>query len=396
MTLPSDQPPPRVDGNDHAGINRRQFLALGGALPWLGSAAAAQSAPLADAPVRLNLPGLAGRDQWRFAFGSCAKQSKPQPIWQAIAAAKPDLFAFLGDNLYADAKTPEELRQRYEEFRAVAPLQDFRRKFPHIAIWDDHDFGDDDVGGDYPHKRVSQQLFCDAWNEPADSPRRTRDGVYQSYRIEADGKVVQVIVPDLRFNRTALVSDASRKTGYEMMMIRARLGFKDEVPGWYVPNPDPAATMLGEAQWRWLEAQLRQPADLRILASSVQLAAEGTGWECWHNFTRDRQRLAALIRSTRAEGLLVISGDMHYGEFSRLEVPGNYPLWDATSSGLTEVWAVPTPNARRASKVVIEPNFGLLDIDWRKRAVRMAICGGDGGTRIEQSVALDQLRLPAG
>ena len=46
--------------------------------------------PLPDGPVE------------RIAFGSCAKHWQPQPIWDAIIEKEPDLFLFLGDNIYAD------------------------------------------------------------------------------------------------------------------------------------------------------------------------------------------------------------------------------------------------------------------------------------------------------
>ncbi len=368
-------------------LNRRRILAAGGALA-VGSAAAEM------APVTLALPGLPADRPWRLAFGSCAHQRKPQPIWRAIAAAQPQLFMFIGDNLYADAKSAQELRDRYAEFEKVEALQQFRRSHPHIAIWDDHDYGDDDVGGEYPYKKLSQQLFCDAWGEPADSRRRQRNGVYTSYRVESGGRVLQILVPDLRFNRTALVADPAKRTGYGLMMARAALGHREPVTGWYVPNPDPAASLLGAEQWAWLEQQLAQPADLRILVSTVQFAAEGTGWEGWANFPLERQRLFELMRRQRTQGLFVISGDMHYGEVSRMEVPGLYPLWDLTSSGLTEVWDVPTPNSRRASAVIAEQNFGLLDIDWQARRISMSLRGVDGGVRLSHDIAMSELRLP--
>jgi alkaline phosphatase D len=262
-----------------------------------------------------------------------------------------------------------------------------------VAIWDDHDFGVDDAGGEYPHKQLSQQLFCDAWGETANSPRRRRNGVFQAYRIQAQGRTVQLILPDLRFNRTALKSDPAKRTGYERMMLAAKLGRSEPIPGWYVPNADPAATMLGEAQWRWLDTQLAQPADLRILCSSVQLAAEGTGWECWANFTADRERLLQTLRRHRSEGLVVISGDMHYGELSRLDATGLYPIWDLTSSGLTEVWDVPTPNTRRHQGVLAEVNFGMIEIDWAARAVMLSVRDVDGRVRLGQRIDLDALRL---
>jgi alkaline phosphatase D len=351
-------------------------------------AATAEAKGNAEAPRR-----------FRIAFGSCAKQSKPQPIWRAIGAAKPDLFVFLGDNLYADARDVATLRQRYAEFMAVEPLQAFRRSTRHVAIWDDHDFGDDDEGADYPLKQLSQQLFCDAWNEPADSPRRRADGIYQSYVFEALGRRIQVILPDLRFNRTMLTMDPALKSSYAAMVLRAKLSGQP-MTCWYVPDHRPEATLLGEAQWTWLEEQLRVPADVRLIGSSVQFAADGSGWECWANFPRERARLVELIRTTRAEGVVFLSGDMHYAELSSVDVEGGYPLWDATSSGLTEVWDIPTPNRNRRSPVMAELNFGMLDVEPVTEGeddlrLRFALCDVNGKAKVTKELTLSGLRFPA-
>ncbi|HND53430.1 MAG TPA: hypothetical protein PLV92_13565, partial [Pirellulaceae bacterium] len=40
----------------------------------------------------------------RIGFGSCAKQDKPQPIWDAVVAGKPQLFLMIGDNIYGDTE----------------------------------------------------------------------------------------------------------------------------------------------------------------------------------------------------------------------------------------------------------------------------------------------------
>jgi len=365
--------------------------------PTASNAAGAPRAPEGSetghrAP-QLDLPPSAQR--LRIAFGSCANQKKPQPIWPSISAHHPDLFVFLGDNLYADAKDEASLAQRYAEFEAVQSLQDFRRRTPHVAIWDDHDFGDDDVGGDYPYKQRSQQLFCDAWNEPASSPRRHRDGVYTSYVFQVGERRVQLILTDLRYNRTPLTPDASRKSSYTALVMKAKLTGQP-MKGWYLPNAKPEASLLGEAQWQWLEAQLRVPADVRILGSSVQFAASGGGWEGWDLFPAERERLVQLVQKTQAEGLVFLSGDMHYAEMSRWDVPGGYPLWDATSSGLTEVWDIPTPNTRRQSEVLAALNFGLLDIDFAspEPQLNFSLCNTRGEAVIRQRIGLNSLRFP--
>lgn len=372
-------------------LDRRQLMLAAG-LAAVGRGAQA-GANAGSRPLALAAP--ADTRSLRIAFGSCARQTKPQPIWAAVRAARPELFLFLGDNLYADARDADTLRQRYAEFERVEALQAFRRDVPHLAIWDDHDFGDDDVGGDYPLKRLSQQLFCDAWHEPADSPRRTRPGVYEAWRLERAGRTVQILMLDLRFNRTPLVADPALKQGYAAMVARAKLG-GGPMKGWYTPNLDPAATLLGEPQWAWLAERLAEPADVRLLCSSVQLAAEGTGWEGWANFPLERQRLVDLIREQRAEGVVVVSGDMHYADLSRWDTPACYPLWDLTSSGLTEVWDIPTPNARRVSDVYAGVNFGLVDLDFSTPvpALTLAIRDAAGTTRLQQRLSLDQLRFP--
>ncbi|MDH0865445.1 alkaline phosphatase D family protein [Mitsuaria sp. GD03876] len=394
-----------------APLTRRQLLARSLAspmavplaapvlLPLASCATTSGEAPASPASTAAGATEVPPPRRFRVAFGSCAKQSKPQPIWRAIGAARPDLFVFLGDNLYADARDEATLRQRYAELMAVKPLQDFRRATRHVAIWDDHDFGDDDEGADYPLKALSQQLFCDAWGEPADSPRRRADGIYTSTVYEAFGKRIQVILPDLRFNRTMLTMDPALKSSYAAMVLRAKLSGQP-MTGWYVPDPRPEATLLGEAQWRWLEAQLRVPADVRLIGSSVQFAADGSGWECWANFPRERARLVELIRATGAEGVVFISGDMHYAELSSVEVEGGYPLWDATSSGLTEVWDIPTPNRNRRSAVIAEVNFGLVDIEPVTEGeddlrLRIALCDVNGKAKVTKDLLLSDLRRPA-
>ena len=391
-----------VEGPAEAGtrLTRRQWLAGSLAVPMavpLAGCATADPAPPVAEPVAKADAETPRR--FRVAFGSCAKQSKPQPIWRAIGAAKPDLFVFLGDTLSADARDEATLRQRYAEFMAVEPLQAFRRSTRHVAIWDDHDFGDDDEGADYPLKQLSQQLFCEAWNEPADSPRRRADGIYQSYVFEALGRRIQVILPDLRFNRTMLTADPSLKSSYAAMVLRAKLSGQP-MTGWYVPDARPEATLLGEAQWAWLEAQLRVPADVRLIGSSVQFAADGSGWEGWANFPRERDRLIELIRTTRAEGVVFLSGDMHYAELSSIDVAGGYPLWDATSSGLTEVWDIPTPNRNRRSAVMAELNFGVLDVEPVTEGeddlrLRFALCDVNGKAKVTKELTLSGLRFPA-
>ena len=328
----------------------------------------------------------------RIAFGSCADQDKPQPIWDAIIESQPDLFIFLGDNIYGDTRDMSVLAAKYAQLAANAGFRKLREHTPVLATWDDHDFGENDAGGDYPMREESRRLFCDFWGEPAASPRRTRDGIYTAVTIGPPGKRLQILLPDLRFNRTATVRVDLPGRSYEDW-ARASAAAGREVPGYYLPNPAHDATMLGEPQWRWLEQTLGEAADLRLFASSLQVLADRSGWEAWINFGRDHQRLIDVLRRSRAEGVFCISGDIHYAELSRLDLNVPYPLWDLTSSGLTEVWPLRTPNANRVSEVLREQNFGLIDIDWAQ-GPRIALQARDvsGRVRIEHVLDASELR----
>ncbi|MEN9874986.1 MAG: hypothetical protein RL186_1883 [Pseudomonadota bacterium] len=329
----------------------------------------------------------------RIAFGSCAKESKDQPIWDAVLAAKPDLFIFLGDNVYLDTRDPDEMRAKYAMLAAKPGFAKLRETTPILAVWDDHDFGEDDAGVDYPMKDVSREIFCDFWGEAATSPRRTRDGIYTAHVFGSKGRRVQIIMPDLRFNRSEIIKlDLGGKT-YKVWEKELMVAGKP-VPGPYARNPDLTSSMLGETQWAWLEAQLRIPADVRILASSLQVIADFPGWEAWINYAQDHQRLIDTIRKTKANGLFCLSGDTHYGEISKLATNVPYPLWDFTSSGLTEVWPVIPPNALRVGEAFRARNFGLIELDWQaqgKTAIRVNINDEQGKTQLSQSLSLSQL-----
>jgi alkaline phosphatase D len=364
------------------------MLLTGLALPVVGgSLLAAASPPRPTRPDFTRLPA-------RIAFGSCADQNKPQPIWDAVLASRPDLFVFLGDNVYGDTRDEAVLRAKYEK---LAEQPGFRRlcaQVPILATWDDHDYGEDDAGADYPMKERSRQIFCDFWGEPADSPRRVRDGIHDAVTFASAGRRLQIILPDLRFNRTPIRKLDLGGTTYRDWSKKIE-GAGREVPGPYERNPDPAASMLGEAQWRWLEARLGEPADLRILASSLQVVADFPGWEAWINYAEDHQRLLQAIRARRANGLVCISGDTHYAEISRLDTNAPYPLWDITASGLTEVWPVTPPNSRRIGSVLREQNFGLLTIDWEAARPTVLAQAMDvtGKPRLEARIPIATLNL---
>lgn len=344
------------------GVSRRDVMAGGVALAALPTVALAGETALS-----------------RIAFGSCAHQDKPQPIWDRVDAFDPQLFLFLGDNIYGDTRDMAVLRAKYAKLAAKPGFQRLRRKTPCLAIWDDHDYGENDAGREYPMKQASKDIFLDFWMEPKASPRRSRAGNYTSTIIGPEGRRVQIIMPDNRWFRSGLLGITEEP--------------KDRGP--YLVNSDPAATMLGAEQWDWLEAEFKKPAELRIFASSTQVLADAPGYEAWINYQADHQRLLDLIDFADVNGLIMISGDTHYAELSRLVEGVSYPLYDLTSSGLTEVWPFLGPNRLRVGEGFMGQNYGRILIDWEQRdpEIRLEVESIEGQIVLAETVRLSALQV---
>ena len=329
----------------------------------------------------------------RFAFGSCARQERPQPIWDAVVAARPEMFTCLGDNIYGDTQDMAILREKYRLLGAQPGFRKLKETCPIRATWDDHDYGVNDGGAEYPRKRESQQVFLEFFGVAPEDPRWRQEGVYHAELIGPPGRRVQLILLDARYHRSPLKKAPNRTEPGE--------GYR----GTYVPNTDAEATVLGEMQWKWLEAQLRVPAEVRLIGSGVQVVSEEHGSEHWGNFPRERRRLLQLIRRTGAKGVVFLSGDRHLAEISR-QAPdrhaARYPLYDVTSSSLNAPSGNFTKagirfgneiNRHRVGLTYFNTNFGFVEIDWEPPSpvLRLQVRDETGGVVLQQRLTLSEL-----
>lgn len=301
----------------------------------------------------------------RIAFGSCAFQWAEQPIWNGINSTRPDLFLFLGDAIYGDwhgeepfVPTRESLLRDWQLLGTKPGFMELRQTTPVLATWDNHDYGTHNGGAEFPLKDMSKKLFLDFFGEPQDSERRSRSGIYDSKVYGPPGKRVQVILLDTRYFKGPFVKDPRSKEEKRAAGLSGSLAN-------YLPNEDPNVSLLGSAQWNWLETQLRQPAELRFIASSTQIIPDQKGMDEWGNYPHERDRLFELIKKTVADRVIFLTGNVHFSEISQL--PNfDFPLFEFTSSGMThndEAYAV-YPNPYRVTGPFTENNFGLVDIHW--------------------------------
>lgn len=321
----------------------------------------------------------------RIALGSCNEQSRPTPLWRPLMQSDPDLLLLLGDNVYADTKDPAEIQAAYDELAAQAGFAEARERMPILATWDDHDYGWNDSDRHYPAKHESRQIMLDFFEVPQDSPRRTRSGIYESYLFGPPEQRVQVILLDLRWNKTPW-----KRRGRGPVT-------GDGFPGGYAPSYDPASTMLGEEQWAWFEQQLQVPARLRLIGSSLQALSTGSQWEGWAMMPLERERLLRTIRDSGVGGVLFVSGDTHWAELARVQPVDSgvrYPLYELTSSGLNHGWEfTQINNPYRVSLPYWKPNWGLIQIDWDSLdpLIRLQAIGADR-RGIRHSLRLSELQ----
>lgn len=321
----------------------------------------------------------------KILFGSCGHQDKAIPIFDAINNENADLFIFLGDNIYGDTNDMTVLANKYQKLGAMPGFKTLKANTPIIAMWDDHDFGQNDAGKEYPHKEQSRKIMLDFFGEPKNSIRRTRpDGIYTSYMYGEGEQTVHVIMPDLRWNRDAL-NHVSETQYYTQR--------KANNQGPYSPTEVSGASMLGEAQWLWLEQELKKPAAIKLITSSLQLLPDFTGWESWANFPEDRNRLFSLIKKHKVNGVIIASGDTHWGEISKYRENLDYPLVEMTSSGLTEKWKDVSPNKHRVGDFTHQVNYGDLSIDWQQAdpAISLQLKGIDGKTIMQSQFSLSSI-----
>jgi alkaline phosphatase D len=267
-------------------------------------------------------------------------------MWDPILQNKPQLWIWLGDNIYGDTQDMTVLKQKYELQKSNPGYQKLTASTPLIGIWDDHDYGINDGGKAYAKKQESQQLMLDFLDVPASSERRQREGAYGSYTYGPQGKQIKIILLDARYFRDTLTKTNNM----------------------YVKNQE--GEILGEAQWQWLKEELtNSKADLHLIASGIQMIPEEHIYEKWANFPNERKRLFDLIAGTQAKGVILLSGDRHIAEISRYAHQGvAYPLYEITASGLTHsaTQNLGEPNQYRLGKLVNVLNFGFMTIDWKQ------------------------------
>lgn len=290
-------------------------------------------------------------NELKIAFSSCYEQDKYNlPIWQAIKAKQPNVFVFLGDNAYIDSEDPKKFTADYKALMANPGIQALKEKTNIMAIWDDHDYGENDGGKNFAAKDIAKAAFIEAFDYPEINNLPKEQGIFHSRTLMLGDKKVRLIMLDTRWYRDDLLThnlSEDDRWSFEL--------------GPYKPHTQTDKTLLGSEQWQWLEGIMAEPVDLNIIATSIQFISEYTAWEIWANFPHERQRMLDLIRKHSFGRTLFISGDVHRGETSMMELDES-ALFDVTAGPLSSKAYPAKPNVHRYGGAFIEYNFGMLTI----------------------------------
>ena len=326
----------------------------------------------------------------KILIGSCLNEERGMSsAMQSIASDDADLFLMLGDNVYGDTNGRRyinndadlmELRESFADLAAREDFQAVRSTVPMMVAWDDHDYGANDAGRDFPFRDFAERIHEVFWgldrNDVGQWP-----GTYYARSFGPEGQRVQVIMLDTRYFRSALTpTDEWGAKGKER----------------YLPAPEGSIQdMLGADQWTWLENQLQKPADIRIIASSIQVMPTVHGWEAWSTMPDERQRLFDLIQQTAATGVIFATGDRHTAFLYEESDVLPYKAAELTSSSLNVSFRDTSDelDKRQVGAGFAPENYGAINIDWADRKVIMSIKDNTGATARQNTVDFAELGI---
>lgn len=255
-------------------------------------------------------------------------------MWKTISAREPDALLMLGDNVYID--DPEHvLTQRYCYHRRQSEpnWRSLVSKTPVYAIYDDHDFGDNDcMPGpkiDEPAwKRPVVDFFSHNWANPGYGGGEENPGCWFEFSIGD----VQFFLLDGRYYRDV-----------------------------------DSGSMLGPVQKQWLlDALAASEATFKVVVSPVPFTEgiKGGSKDPWDGYPEEREEIFSWIENKGIDGVFLVAADRHRTDLRTTEREEGYTLYEFMSSRLTNSHVHPvveTPGLIWGYNDTC--SFGLMEFD---------------------------------
>ena len=321
-----------------------------------------------------------------FLVGSCHYGNEPiydrpgKPyggdpvIFNTMSKEKSAFMLWTGDEWYTrevDYFSKWGLWYRAQFARKMPELQPFLKSMPQWAMWDDHDYGPNDIGSSYILKEESRKVFNSYFCNP--SAGEQGQGIY-TMNSWAD---VDIFMMDDRWFRS---SD----------------NLVDSVDG----QPNPEKVMLGKQQMLWLKNALAfSSATFKLIMFGNQVMNPLSTYEKLPDFRLEYAELMKFLTDQRLNGVLFITGDRHHSEVIKVDRPGSYPLYDITISPLTSsapaFSGAEKENPYRVIGVDQKQNYGRISVFGKKneRILKVDMVGSTGELLATWSVGQKELKV---
>ena len=274
------------------------------------------------------------------AFGSCNDPEYSLDVLPHVSNAldSADYMVWLGDNVYLKNEEwlhGDSVKAKYDAVFNRPEFIELLGKSNHLAIWDDHDAGPNDCSSLSEGLDLTMKHFKAFWKPSYSMPNAKS---YYGSKTSHEGLV-------------------------EFFFLDNR-SFK-------IPVNMDGATLYGTEQLAWLEdAYTNSTAAVKIVLMGGQFLNSAQTFENVSIYPEERQRLIDLFSNSSGVPI-VLSGDRHHGEISKLVADNGKAIYDATASPLT---AKSFPhheenNIYRSHSNTTETNhFGLLKVNFKGKA----------------------------
>lgn len=256
----------------------------------------------------------------RLAISSCAKEDAgSREVWNRMITENVDAVVLIGDTPYIDSTELDKQTKRHREFAAVEEYQNLLKSRPCWWTWDDHDFAGNDASG-LAHGKENTRLVFTRYR-PQPSYGDGTGGIYTSFRRGP----VEVFLLDTRW--------------YSMT--------EPSFAGTHKP------TMLGAAQWQWLQkGLLNSTAPFKLLACGVIWDdKQNSESDDWGTYQHELTAIQKFIGDNKIPGVILVGGDIHASRVLR------YKTSKTVGYDLTQFIASPIHGSTIPSLNVYHPNL---------------------------------------
>ncbi|MGH2919273.1 MAG: alkaline phosphatase D family protein [Solirubrobacteraceae bacterium] len=265
----------------------------------------------------------------RFAFASCQQYEHGYyTAYGHMAREDLDLVVHLGDYIYEygpneyvapggnvrDHSGPEivsleDYRNRHAQYRTDPDLQAAHHAFPWLVTFDDHEV-ENNWADEVPENGQPVEPFL----------RRRAAALRAYYEHMPLRRSARPHGIDMALYRRAAFGDLATFHVLDTRQYRSDQACGDGTDIGCAERLDPARTITGDAQERWLLGGLaRSRATWNVLAQQVFMAqrdfepgpAQRFSMDAWDGYAASRERLLSFIERRQVANPVVLTGDVH-------------------------------------------------------------------------------------